>query len=151
MNIVKLEDFFDFKSKKPINRLAYTKEDLDYKIECIKTKLVNKEGETRAIPVDIDGSNYDIQMDYVVMAIGSKTEDNVVQGLNVDLSSRGYIIVNEKYMTSIKGVFAGGDLIGQKATVAWAARSGRNVANEIEGFLGRSKSGQKCPKRDRPM
>lgn len=36
MNIVKLEDFFDFKSKKPINRLAYTKEDLDYKIKCIK-------------------------------------------------------------------------------------------------------------------
>lgn len=36
MSIVKLEDFFDFKSKKPINRLAYTKEDLDYKIQCIK-------------------------------------------------------------------------------------------------------------------
>ena len=36
MSIVNIEDFFDFKSKKPINRLAYTKEDLDYKIQCIK-------------------------------------------------------------------------------------------------------------------
>lgn len=35
-NIVRLEDFFDFNSKEPINRLAYTKEDMDYKIKIIK-------------------------------------------------------------------------------------------------------------------
>lgn len=35
-NIVRLEDFFDFNSKEPINRLAYTEEDMDYKIKIIK-------------------------------------------------------------------------------------------------------------------
>ena len=36
--IINLDDFFDFKSKKPINRLAYTEEDLDYKIKIIEKK-----------------------------------------------------------------------------------------------------------------
>lgn len=49
------------------------------KIECIKTELVQKEGETRKSPVEIEGSNYTIDMDYVVMALGSKTEINVVK------------------------------------------------------------------------
>ena len=43
--------------------------------------------------------------------------------------------VDERYMTSRKGVFAGGDLIGTKATVAWAARSGRNASEEIIKYL----------------
>ena len=34
--LIKLEDFFDFKSKEPINRLAYTKEDMEYKVKIIK-------------------------------------------------------------------------------------------------------------------
>lgn len=105
------------------------------KVECIKTELVKKEGEDRAVPVDIEGSNYELPMDYVIMAIGSKTEKNIVEKLGVNLSSKGYIVVNENYMTSIKGIFAGGDLIGQKATVAWAARAGRNAAKEIELYL----------------
>ena len=48
------------------------------KIECIKTELVKKEGETRAVPIDIKGSNYELQVDYVVMAIGSKTQNSVI-------------------------------------------------------------------------
>jgi len=105
------------------------------KIECIKTELVKKEGETRAVPVEIEESNYEIPMDYVVMAIGSEPEKEVVENLGLNISSKGYIIVDEKYMTSISGVFAGGDLIGQKATVAWAARAGRNAAIEIEKYI----------------
>lgn len=40
---------------------------------------MQKEGETRKSPVEIEGSNYTIDMDYVVMALGSKTEINVVK------------------------------------------------------------------------
>lgn len=43
------------------------------KIECINTKLIKKEGETRPYPVDVEGSNYLLDVDYVVMAIGSRT------------------------------------------------------------------------------
>lgn len=101
------------------------------KIECIKTKLVPKEGETRLAPVDIEGSNYVMDMDYVVMAVGSKPDKNVLESLGLELNEWGYIKVNEKYQTSDSKIYAGGDLIGQKATVAWAARAGRDAAKSM--------------------
>lgn len=105
------------------------------KIECIKTKLIKKEGEAREIPINIENSNFFMNMDYVIMAIGSKTEKQVVDTLGVELSKWGYIQTDENYMTSKKGVFAGGDLIGGKATVAWAAKSGREAAKAIKEYL----------------
>lgn len=105
------------------------------KIECIKTELVQKEGEARKSPVNIVGSNYEMEMDYVVMAVGSKTDRELLSTLDMELTNYGYLKVNEKYQTSKKKIFAGGDLIGTKATVAWAARSGREAAKEIKEFL----------------
>lgn len=101
------------------------------KVECIKTELVKKEGETREVPVDIENSNYLIDMDYVVMAVGSKPDKEVLNNLGLELNEWGYIKVNDKYQTSDKKVYAGGDLIGQKATVAWAAMAGREAAKSI--------------------
>ena len=103
------------------------------KIECIKTKLVAKEGETRLSPIKIDGSEFTINMDYVVMATGSKPEENVIA--QFEKNNWGYIVVNENMQTSIDKVFAGGDIIGEKSTVAWAARSGRNAAEKIIEYL----------------
>lgn len=105
------------------------------KIECIKTKLVKKEGETREVPVNIKGSNFVKDMDYVVMAIGSKTERKIVECLGVELNKWGFIIIDNNYMTSKTGVFAGGDLVGEKQTVAWAAKSGREAAKAIIEYL----------------
>ena len=99
------------------------------KIECIKTQLVKKEGETRLSPVNIEGSNYIMNMDYVVMATGSKPEDKVIE--NFEKNKWGYINVNEHMQTSLNNVYAGGDIVGEKQTVAWAARSGRNAAESI--------------------
>jgi len=101
------------------------------KIECVKTELVKREGETRLSPVDIEDSNFNIDMDYVIMAIGSTVEEKIVNNLGVDLNKKGYIQVDENYETSMKNVFAGGDAVGTKATVAWAARTGREVAENI--------------------
>lgn len=105
------------------------------KIECIKTQLVEREGELRKVPEDIEGSNYEMDIDYVVMAIGSNPEKEVVNRLGLELNSKGYIKVDENYRTSNKKIFAGGDIIGQKATVAWAARSGRKAAEAIIKML----------------
>ena len=105
------------------------------KLECIKTELVQKEGEKRLVPVNIDGSNYTLDMDYIVMAVGSKANKEIVEKTGLETTEYGNIKVDERYMTSRKGVFAGGDLIGTKATVAWAARSGRNASEEIIKYL----------------
>ena len=101
------------------------------KVECIKTELVPKEGDSRLSPVDIEGSNYELDMDYVVMAIGSMPEEKIVNLLGLECDKKGYIKINDNYETSMKNVFAGGDVAGTKSTVAWAARTGRNVAEII--------------------
>lgn len=100
------------------------------KIEVIKTKLIKKEGETRLSPVDIENSNYEINADYVVTAIGAHPQE-MINKLGLKTDRKGYIEVNEKWQTSNPKIYAIGDLAGNVATVAWAARSGRNVAEEI--------------------
>lgn len=100
------------------------------RVELIKTELVQKEGETRLSPVNIEGSNYIIDVDYIIMALGSKPAE-FVQNLGLELNKWGNIAVNEKGQTSNPKIYAGGDIAGAKGTVAWAARSGRDVAYEI--------------------
>ena len=105
------------------------------KIECIKTELVKKPGEIRESPVNIEGSNFLIDMDYVIMAVGSKVEEELVKSLNLECTERGTIKVDSNNMTSKEKIFAGGDLAGARGTVAWAARSGRNAALSISKYL----------------
>ena len=105
------------------------------KIECVKTELVQKEGESRLSPVNIEGSNFFIDADYVIMAVGSKPEADLLKKLNLELDKWGRIKIDENSMTSKKGVFAGGDVVGAKATVAWASRSGRDAGNAIIKYL----------------
>lgn len=103
-------------------------------LECIKTELVKVEGD-RERPVNIEGSNYKLEMDYVIMALGSKPESKILEKVDVEKTEKGYIKVDEKQMTSREKVFACGDLIGVKSTVAWASRSGRDAAEGIVEYL----------------
>ena len=97
-------------------------------VELIKTELVQKEGDTRKVPVNI------IDIDYIIMALGSAPE-SFVNSLGLELNKWGYINIDENNRTSNSKVFAGGDIAGAKGTVAWAARSGRDAANSIMEYL----------------
>lgn len=101
------------------------------KIECIKTQLVQRPGETRKSPVNIDGTNYLMDIDFVVMAVGSKPNEKIVNMLNLETTKWGNIKVDEEYKTSDSKIYAVGDLAGTKQTVAWAARSGFECAKKI--------------------
>lgn len=100
------------------------------KAELIKTKLVQKENEDRLVPVNIENSNYEIDVDYIVMALGSKPQE-YVKKFDLELNKWGNIQIDEEYRTSNKKIFAGGDLAGVKGTVAFAAMSGREAAKSI--------------------
>lgn len=100
------------------------------KLELIKTKLVQKENESRLSPVNIEGSNYIIDADYIVMALGASPE-MFVKDLKINLNKWGNIEVDENYKTSRTNIYAGGDLAGVRGTVAWAAYSGREAAKKI--------------------
>lgn len=100
------------------------------KAELIKTELKRKDGDSRLAPVNIENSNYIIDVDYVVMALGSKP-DNFVAELGIELDKWGNIKIDENYKTSNDKIYAGGDIAGVKKTVAWAAYSGREAAKKI--------------------
>lgn len=59
----------------------------------------------------------------------------MVEKLGIALDNKGYIKIDENNMTSINGVFAGGDIAKEIQTVAWAARSGRNIADSIDIYI----------------
>ena len=100
------------------------------KVELIKTDLINKEGESRLVPVNIENSNYQVDVDYIIMALGSKPQE-YVKDLGLKLNKWGNIEVDDEYKTSNPKIYSGGDLTGMKGTVAWAAKSGREIAKNI--------------------
>lgn len=99
-------------------------------LEVVKTKLVKREGEERLSPVNIENSNYEIEADYVVMAVGSIPSKHVKE-LGLEVDKKGYIKVDENCQTSNPKIYAIGDLAHNTSTVAWAAKSGRDVAKMI--------------------
>lgn len=100
------------------------------KAKCIKTELIKTEGE-RPRPVNVEGTDFLLDVDYVIMALGAKPEKEILEKLGLETTEKGYIKVDENGETSEKNVFASGELIGSKGTVAWAARSGRDIAEKI--------------------
>ena len=84
--------------------------------------------------------NFSINADYVIIAVGSHPEEMIINNLNIDLDKKGRILVNKNNQTSNEKIFAGGDISGSEATVAFAARSGRDAAYSIIEFLNRKSS-----------
>ena len=105
------------------------------KIEVINTELVKKDDDDRLSPVNIEGTNYYLNCDYVVMAIGSHPESNIVNSLGLELDKRGRILIDKEGHTSKEKVFAGGDVAGTISTVDFASRAGRDAAYAIMKYL----------------
>lgn len=105
-------------------------------VECIKTELIKVDGD-RERPVNIDGSNYIMNVDFVIMALGAAPNKETLESLDLELNEWGRIKIDENMQTSIEGVFAAGDLAGAKSTVAWAAKSGRDAAEKLHQLLHR--------------
>lgn len=104
-------------------------------IECVKTTL---DKEKKAI--NVEGSNFVIDTDVVIMAVGSRADSELLESLKLDVKENGYLMVNSNNQTSNPKIFAAGDLTGAKSTVAWACRNGRDTAYSIMKFL--SKEGE---------
>ncbi len=106
-------------------------------IECIKMELGEPDESGRRRPVPIEGSNFNIDVDQVVIAIGQRPNPLVMrttEGLVCD-DRRGIIIADSMGRTSKKGVFAGGDVISGAATVIAAMGAGKRAAEAIDTFL----------------
>ena len=99
------------------------------KIKCSDTKLNNGKLE------DVEDSEHYINANSVIFAIGQKPDKELLEKENIELDEKGYVKTNDKGVTNIDGVFAGGDVAQEKATVCVAIANGRKVANEINEYI----------------
>ncbi len=106
-------------------------------IECVKQELGEPDASGRRRPVPIEGSNYIIEVDTVVMAIGQGPNPLLLSTMpDLKLNKRGNIDAdNESGQTSMKGVFAGGDIVTGAATVISAMGAGKRAAASIQKYL----------------
>ena len=106
-------------------------------IECLKYELGEPDESGRRSPVEIKGSEFAFPVDTVVVAVGNGSNPLIsatTPGLEVD--RKGHIVVDEEtMMTSIPGVFAGGDIVLGAATVILAMGEGRKAAAGIVKYL----------------
>jgi glutamate synthase (NADPH/NADH) small chain len=106
-------------------------------MELLKMELGEPDASGRRRPVPIDGSNYMMEVDLVVVAIGNSSNP-MIQATTPGLETNrwGNITVNEDtMMTSRKGVYAGGDIVTGGATVILAAGAGKTAARAIHKYL----------------
>ncbi len=105
-------------------------------MRVIKMELGEPDASGRRRPVEIPGSEYEIECDTVIMSLGTSPNPMIAsttEGLEIE--RRGTITVNEKGMTSREGVFCGGDAATGAATVILAMEAGRTAAAGIDEYL----------------
>lgn len=105
-------------------------------LECVKMELGEPDTSGRRSPVEVKGSEYVLDVDMVIMAIGQGPNPLIKQTTPVlAVNKRGNIIADENCATSIPGVFAGGDIVTGAATVISAMGAGKRAAAAIDGYL----------------
>ncbi len=112
-------------------------------IECVQMMLGEADESGRRKPIPIEGSEFTIEADIVVIAIGQGPNPLLTKTVNIEHDEEGYLRVDENMMTSIPGVFAGGDIIGgdegSGATVINAMGAGKKAAKAIEFWVKQEK------------
>ena len=105
-------------------------------IRCIRMELGEPDEKGRRRPVEVAGSEFDMEMDCVIMALGTNPNPLIkatTKGLEVN--KHGGIIVDENALTSREGVYAGGDAVTGAATVILAMGAGKQAAAAIDEYL----------------
>ena len=105
-------------------------------IRCIRMELGEPDDSGRRRPVPVIGSEFEIETDQVVFAIGTRANPIIGQTSRLKLNKRGYIETDSNLMTSMAGVFAGGDIVTGAATVIEAMGAGRKAARGMKAYLG---------------
>jgi len=107
-------------------------------IRCQEMELGEPDDSGRRRPVPIEGAEFTIDTDLVIVAIGSGANPLLTQTTKgLDLNRRGYIVADDDTgRTSRQGVWAGGDIVTGSATVILAMGAGKAAAKDIHDYLG---------------
>jgi glutamate synthase (NADPH/NADH) small chain len=105
-------------------------------ITCIQMELGEPDASGRRRPIEVAGSEFDIEVDCVIMSLGTSPNPlikDTTEGL--EINRKGGIIVNEDGLTSRAAVYAGGDAVTGAATVILAMGAGKLGAKSIDEYL----------------
>ena len=106
------------------------------KMVCLKNKLGEPDSSGRRRPVPIEGSEFDLDVDTVIVAIGNGPNPLLLNTIkDLKLGRKGNIEADEDGRTSINDVFAGGDIVTGSATVIAAMGAGKHAARSIDRYL----------------
>jgi glutamate synthase (NADPH/NADH) small chain len=106
------------------------------KMECLKMKLGEPDESGRRRPVPIKDSEFMLDVDTVIVAIGQKPNPLIPQTTEgLDITKWGTIKTSESGETSMEGVYAGGDIATGAATVILAMGAGKKAAESIDRYL----------------
>jgi glutamate synthase (NADPH/NADH) small chain len=105
-------------------------------VECLRMELGEPDASGRRRPLPIKGSEFVVEVDMVVVAIGQSANPIVASTASgVETNERGYFIADEDGRTTKPGVFAGGDIVTGAATVILAIGAGKKAARAMHAFL----------------
>ena len=104
-------------------------------MECIRMQLGEVDESGRPSPVPMPGSEFRMEVDTVVMAIGQSPNPTVQRATPQLVTKRGKVVIDASGMTSMPNVFAGGDVVRGGSTVILAMRDGRAAAAAIHNAL----------------
>ena len=105
-------------------------------LKCVEMELGEPDASGRRRPIVKEGSEFEMEMDCVIMALGTRPNPLIkspTKGL--EINKRGGIIVNEEGLTSREAVYAGGDAVTGAATVILAMGAGKTAAAAIDEYL----------------
>jgi glutamate synthase (NADPH/NADH) small chain len=105
-------------------------------LRCIDTVLGEPDASGRRAPIPIEGSERVIPCDTVVVAVGTRANPLLTSSSpDLALTNRGYLVADERGMTNLPGVFAGGDIVRGSATVILAMADGKRIAGTIDEYV----------------
>jgi glutamate synthase (NADPH/NADH) small chain len=105
-------------------------------VRCIRMALGEPDESGRRRPEPVPGSEFEIPCDMLVVAIGTRSNPLLTQTApDLEVTKWGYIVTDEQGMTSMPGVFAGGDIVRGAATVILAMGDGKKAAASIDTYL----------------
>jgi len=117
-------------------------------LECVKMELGELDETGRKRPVPIESSEFSLELDTIIVAIGERTETTFLPK-EVELDRDNRILVNPITMeTSLTGVFAGGDTVTGPATVIEAILAGKRAAYSINQYLTKIKEKEESHRGD---
>lgn len=105
-------------------------------MKCIRMELGEPDESGRRRPVEVEGSEFELDVDMVIMSLGTRPNPLIASTTpGLDVNKRKCIVADDDGLTSLEGIYAGGDTVTGAATVISAMGAGRTAAAAMDKYL----------------